>query len=165
MAKQQMIYPDDKGQFLYIHMSSKEFPFLGYRGYKEELLQKPLTEKVRPYVICPVCKGLLRDAVTDGNRIVTCEGCSLGKHVKPFLAMRESIEDKEVKCLFVECRWIGKLFTVERHLEYCTYLPVRCPTKYCLEMVKKIELESHIESCLNREKTCGYCKKTGQLQR
>ena len=79
--------------------------------------------------------------------------------------MRESIEDKEVKCLFVECRWIGKLFTVERHLEYCTYLPVRCPTKYCLEMVKKIELESHIESCLNREKTCGYCKKTGQLQR
>ena len=158
--------PDDIGQHIFTFISSETFPFLGYRGYKEELLQKPLSKKERPYVICPVCKGLLRNAVMDESQTVTCKACSLGKNAKPLYVMRDSVENNKGKCPFSDCNWIGELQNLEYHVTYCCEcLPKQCPIKHCYKMVKGKEWEAHQKKCPKLEVICGRCRRRGELGR
>ena len=96
------------------------------RGYKKGLLQRePSSVEL---VTCPVCEGILRDAlVLDGK--TTCKNCCENEaKAVPSVVMRKSIYGMFGMCPFSKngCEWIGQLLELELHIKECEYSS-NCP--------------------------------------
>eukprot|EP00800_Vazella_pourtalesii_P003612 TRINITY_DN136_c0_g1_i3.p1 TRINITY_DN136_c0_g1~~TRINITY_DN136_c0_g1_i3.p1 ORF type:complete len:311 (-),score=45.64 TRINITY_DN136_c0_g1_i3:458-1390(-) len=96
------------------------------RGYRKDLLQQepPSVE----LVTCPICEGILRDAlVLDGK--TTCRNCCENEQkAVPSAVMRKSIFGMNGTCPFSKygCEWIGQLLELELHIKGCEYSS-NCP--------------------------------------
>ena len=91
------------------------------RGYKKDLLQQePSSVEL---VTCPICEGILRDAlVLDGK--TTCKNCCENEQkAVPSAVMRKSIYGMIGMCPFSKfgCEWIGLLLELELHIKGCEY--------------------------------------------
>ena len=96
------------------------------RGYKKELLRRePSSVEL---VTCPICEGILRDAlVLDGK--TTCKNCCENEaKAVPSAVMRKSIYGMAGMCPFRKngCEWTGQLFELELHIKECEYSS-NCP--------------------------------------
>ena len=96
------------------------------RGYKKNLLEREPSNV--DLVICPICEGILRDAlVLDGT--TTCKNCCEDEQkAVPSAVMRKSIYGMNGVCPFNKygCEWIGQLFELELHIKSCEYSS-NCP--------------------------------------
>ena len=91
------------------------------RGYRKNLLQKqPSSVEL---VTCPVCQGILRDAlVLDGR--TTCKNCCEDEQkAAPSAVMRRNIEIMRGMCPLGKsgCEWVGPLRELELHVRECEY--------------------------------------------
>ncbi|KAI6658064.1 hypothetical protein LOD99_15777 [Oopsacas minuta] len=96
------------------------------RGYKKDMLHK-LPSRVE-LVTCPVCQGILREAlVLEGK--TTCRNCCENEELAvPSVVMRESIEKFSWNCPFSKsgCDWTGGLGNLEIHIAECEF-SAKCP--------------------------------------
>ncbi|KAI6658076.1 TNF receptor-associated factor 5-like [Oopsacas minuta] len=156
--------PNDYNEILYIKSSSPIFGLKRYCGYKEDYLINNLTELEQNYVICPVCKGIMRDAVVSvlHSSTISCKTCSKLGGCKPIQKVRDSISKLKIRCpLLTECDWKGELSKAEIHLEECKHVSIRC-SLHCGETLKRFDKSIHEEElCPLRNVSCEYCARTG----
>ena len=96
------------------------------RGYKKDLLQRePSSVEL---VTCPVCEGILRDALVLDGKTTCMNCCEDEERAVPSAVMRKSIHGMVGMCPFGKhgCEWIGQLFELELHVKKCEY-SFNCP--------------------------------------
>ena len=151
-------------------------------GYDCKLLEVPPTTV---QVECPVCKLILKEPCQISccgygfcqscifkvkNRSKPCPCCNM-KDFNYFLdkRLKRLLNELKVSCINQgnECTWVGKLGELEKHLnmspsnedqlEGCKHIEIQC--LYCIELVKRSEIEKHQENCLKRPFGCVYCER------
>ena len=96
------------------------------RGYIKDLLQKQPSRV--ELVTCPICDGILRDAVVLEGK-TTCKNCCENEQkAVPSAVMRRNIETMRGVCPFGKsgCEWAGALRELELHVRECEYSS-KCP--------------------------------------
>ncbi|KAI6658065.1 TNF receptor-associated factor 6 [Oopsacas minuta] len=97
-----------------------------FRGYKIDMLhQRPSSVEL---VTCPVCQGILREALVFEGK-TTCRNCCENEELAvPSVVMRQGIETIPGKCPFSKsgCDWTGALGNLEIHIAECEF-SVKCP--------------------------------------
>ena len=101
----------------------------GFGGYKRELLIQNLSILEESLVVCPKCKGIMRDASVWGG-LTTCFDCcdNILCSARSDL-LRENIALMQSKCPLYDrgCSWGGVLGEIRSHLGLCQYLSMECP--------------------------------------
>ena len=101
----------------------------GFRGYKRELLVQNLSVLEENLVVCPKCRGVMREASV-WNGLTTCFDCCENNmcSAKSDL-LRDNIAIMQAKCPLNDrgCPWGGVLGQIRSHLAICEYLSMECP--------------------------------------
>ena len=157
--------PDDFEPKLYVHCESiKSWGTFGeeykleYRGYKEDYLVRKLNEMEREFIICPTCKGIMREATASEGE-TTCLLCSkTQENPNPVNQARNSVAKLGIKCpLLRDCGWLGKLIDAEMHLKECDSFRIWCQLE-CGTVVQRCKMELHLKSeCQLRKVQCEFC--------
>ena len=133
-------------------------PF-NYGGYKQDLLENPLTPLEKLTVLCSVCDGVMRcPHLTDkGYKCTSCLGNS--KSIKLAKETETEINKLKVHCPFKKegCLWDDKLSSLILHMEICELFPLKCPLGCKKTMMRKYIKEHVDKKCVERETTCEYC--------
>ena len=152
---------DDTNELLYLTFELIPSREEVHCGYRTDYLLTELTELENNLVICPECRGIMREAVLSSSSI-TCRQCAESDEAKPFQKVRDSIANLEIGCpLQRDCDWKGILSEAEEHLMTCAYLLVECSLG-CQEVMMKSEVNNHMSvECHLRKIPCVFCKRTG----
>ncbi|KAI6658042.1 TNF receptor-associated factor 5-like [Oopsacas minuta] len=154
------VEPDDNELTLYTQVEIDDKEEISYRGYKKDYLSQNLTEMEYQLIICPLCKGIMRDACAYQGEI-TCMLCSQDNtNHNPVIRIRELVAKLGIKCpLLRECNWTGELIGAEDHLLICESSLILCPLE-CKSVVKRCEIDTHTgDQCELRKVECEFCKK------
>jgi len=128
---------------------------------------------VPPYLKCPIGFDVLHDPVYDTCGHTFCEVCikkwlqqkltcpisrkPLQNMEIPAFALRELLDDKNVKCQ--KCSWRSKLKDLKRHIqEACESVRVQCRFKNCTVYMKRKNILEHEEGCQFAPGRCEHCK-------
>ena len=151
-------------------------------GYDCKLLEVPPTTV---QVECPVCKLILKEPCQISccgygfcqscilkvkDRSKPCPCCNM-KDFNYFMdkRLKRLLNELKVSCVHQgeKCTWDGKLGELQKHLnvspsnedqlEGCKYVGIEC--LYCIELMKRSEIEKHQENCLKRPFGCVYCER------
>ena len=129
-------------------------------GYKLEFLREELPSSFKGFVICTVCKGLMRDACGVGDpQVFMCVVCANGETSIALNPNRDVIQSMAVYCpLNIRgCSWEGVISAADTHLDECRYFFIDCELS-CGIVLKRQHMERHqVMSCPLREITCEYC--------
>ena len=101
----------------------------GFGGYKRELLSENLSELLEGLVVCPRCKGVMRNASVF-NGVSTCfECCENSLCSAQSDQLNSTVGKIQSKCPLHErgCPWGGTLGAIKAHLGACEYLLKVCP--------------------------------------
>ena len=101
----------------------------GFGGYKRELLSENLSELLEGLVVCPRCKGVMRNASVF-NGVSTCfECCENSLSSAQSDQLNSTVGKIQSKCPLHErgCPWGGTLGAIKAHLGACEYLLKVCP--------------------------------------
>ena len=120
----------------------------GYGGFKKELLSQNLSELEESLLLCPNCKGVMREASV-WNGATTCYDCcdnANGSSIS--LLVRRTTSKMEAVCPLSGggCQWRGGLSEVRGHLSFCKFLSMECPyTKFGCTYTSVVhgEVEKH----------------------
>ena len=158
--------PDDIDIKLYVQSENRNIKSWGafgeeykleYRGYRKDYLAHNLSELEQEFIICPTCKGIMRDA-TSSERETTCALCSKSRFNNPVNQVRNFVIKLDIKCpLLRNCGWQGKLAEAEAHLENCNNFRIWCPLD-CGSVMKRCESGKHANNeCQLRISKCEDC--------
>ena len=134
---------------------------LEYRGYRKDYLARNLSEMEQDFIICPTCKGIMRDATASEGE-TTCALCSKNqRNPNPVNQVRNSVAKLDIKCpLLRSCGWRGKLTEAETHLNDCNSFRIWCPLE-CGSVIKRGESGQHTNTeCNLRIIQCEFCNIT-----
>ena len=172
LYQNRMLTESNKNELLYVKIVGRIDASRSndYRGYRKDYLIKNLTGLEENYVVCPKCKGIIREAVVDSSNI-TCKPCSgygiifRSNAAKPIQKVRDSISKLEIRCPTQrDCGWKGLLSQAEQHLDTCDCFLIRCPLN-CKKVLMRSKLLNHTETlCPMRKVLCQYCQITGKAK-
>ena len=133
-----------------------------------DFLSQNLTGMEHDLIICPVCKGIMRDACAyQGN--ITCRLCSQdATDYNCVNRIRDLVGKLGIKCpLLRDCGWTGRLNEADGHLFVCESSLIGCLLG-CEGVVKRCEMDAHTNNdCLLRKVECGFCEEVltfGELE-
>ena len=132
-----------------------------YGGYKKDILTENLTDRDEVFLICGICKGIMREAclTSIGEQICSCcETNSISKH-NPNEVVKKMVNSLKCSCPLLErgCEWLGTLKDCEEHLDTCGYIRDLC-TLGCGAVLHRNKLRAHKEdNCPNRKVECEHC--------
>ena len=130
------------------------------RGYKPEFLREELPSSFKGFVICTVCKGVMRDACGVGDpQVFMCAVCANENTIIALHPNRDVIQGMAVCCPLNTrgCSWEGIVSSADTHLDECEHFFVDCKLS-CGIVLKRQDMERHlVMSCPFREVTCEYC--------
>jgi hypothetical protein len=129
-------------------------------------------------MICAICKGVMREPVTDscghayGKRCIEAyvEGngsCPINKRIpiscnqlSVCLPFKNVIGKLQVKCPNNDyCKWSGRLEQLESHTENdCSHEEVTCPNKNCGVKNPRWIMKDHLSNCQHRLSKCSLCE-------
>ena len=151
--------PDNTQQILYIKLQTEDDEGeISYRGYRMDFLSQNLTEMEHHLILCPICKGVMRDACANQGDI-TCRLCSRDTMDHNSVnRIRELVGKLGIKCpLLRDCGWTGRLDEAEEHLLICESSLIGCPLG-CESVIKRCEMNAHTnDECLLRKVECEFC--------
>ena len=132
-----------------------------YGGYRKDILTENLTNRDEVFLICGICKGIMRGACSTSSREQFCSCCELISHSKhnPSEVVRRMVNSLKCSCPLLErgCDWLGTLKDCEEHLETCGYVRDQC-TLGCGTVLHRKKLRAHEEEyCPNRKVKCEHC--------
>ena len=157
MAEKCFFLPHSISSLIYVETDGKA------RGYREDLVKEGFSEISRQFLMCPECKGVIRDAVRSKGRTV-CESCTTGIASDTDKNVQYNVSKLKCRCPLSNegCNWSGVLGTVREHLDSCVVLLVECPAK-CGEVLQKGGVVEHqMRSCSLRLKQCDFCNQQVQ---
>ena len=132
-----------------------------YGGYMKDILTENLSNRDETFLICGICKGIMREACVtiSGEQICSC--CKVCSHSKqtPNEVVKKTVNSLKCSCPLLErgCEWLGTLKDCEEHLETCGYVRDQC-TLACGTVLHRNELRAHEqEKCPNRKVECEHC--------
>lgn len=128
--------------------------------------------------ICPLCKGVVTDAIVDKCGHIFCNKCmtkylsvssicpvtkELYQCTKLFpIILVSNILNKQIlfcKNRYKNCLWEGTLATLEEHLQNeCSKVEIKCANENCDVVVQKDQMNLHEEICEFRLVECPDCK-------
>ena len=150
-----------------------------YGGYRKDILKENLTDRDEMFLICGICKGIMRESclTSSGEQFCSCcEVLSLSKpsyqpgytgniwlsefpkHI-PNEVVRKMVNLLKCSCPLLErgCEWLGTLKDCEEHLDTCGYVQAQC-TLGCGAVIHRNKLRAHEEdNCPNRKVKCEHC--------
>ena len=153
MAEKCFFTPHSISSLLYVEIDGKA------RGYREDLVKEEFTEIYRQFLVCPECKGLIREAVRSKGKTV-CQSCSTGIASDIDKNVQDSVSKLKCRCPLSDegCTWSGVLGAVREHLDSCVMLLIGCPAK-CGVVLQRGDVVGHqMRSCSLRLKQCDFCK-------
>ena len=135
----------------------------GRFGYRSNYLTQSFGRIEVGYIICPKCKGIIRDAVSMQGTIA-CFHCNSTPNF-PVESIRQIVDKLPIRCpISNRCDWKGTLSNARTHVETCGEFRVLCPFK-CQAIVTRKNLAIHIENkCNLRLIDCEYCHETMKFQ-
>ena len=145
---------DDTNNILYMK---------GKFGFRSTFLTQTFGRVEVGYIICPKCKGILRDAVSMKGSIA-CFCCNTSPN-SPVNSIREIVNKLQIRCpASKRCDWRGTLSCARKHVETCGEFRIQCPFE-CKASVTRKNLANHIENkCNHRLVDCQYCQETLKFQ-
>ncbi|KAI6653408.1 TNF receptor-associated factor 4-like [Oopsacas minuta] len=158
MASKANILPDDTSELLFVKRS--KVGVVHYCGYRREILLQNLNSVEEEFLMCKICLGVMRDAVSCRDGETSCSVCCTSPLQSHSVnTVQISISKLIVKCpLFRDCSWNGKFSEVREHLEICEFFRVECSK--CKEIFERQETDKHNNIiCPMREIECVYCSK------
>ena len=146
-----------------------------YGGYRKDILKENLSNRDALFLICGICKGIMREAclISSGEQFCSCcevrshytrkqrsqaEISYLSKHT-PNEVVRKTVNSLKCSCPLLErgCEWLGTLNDCEEHLETCGYVRDLCKLG-CEAVLHRNILRAHEqENCTYREVKCEHC--------
>ena len=130
------------------------------RGFRKEILTEKLTEREKGLLVCPRCKGILREACFSNKGEHLCLSCKMkGEKTNSNLQVRNTVSDLKSLCPIHErgCKWEGNLGECEKHLEECGHVYEMCKIG-CSLVFSRDELKVHSkEMCSHRLVVCEHC--------
>ena len=125
-------------------------------GYRPTYLTKKLGDLEAPLLLCPQCKGILRDAVTMMGSVF-CLNCTYQPNF-PITSVRQIVNKLEIQCPLVDkCNWVGVLDQAESHVQKCVNFRVSCDLN-CGNIIKRKDINDHVRNkCIYRVVSCQYC--------
>ena len=132
-------------------------------GYRCSFLTQTFGRIEVGYIICPKCKGILRDAVSMEGYIA-CFCCNSSPNF-PVKSIRRIVNKLQTRCPVSDmCDWNGTLANVRRHVESCGEFRILCPLN-CNACVERKYLSIHTkDECDLRIVQCQYCHKSMEFQ-
>ena len=132
-----------------------------YGGYRKDILKENLSNRDETFLICGICKGIMREAclTSNGEQICSCcEVLSLSKQT-PNEVVKKMVNSLKCCCPLLErgCEWLGTLKDCEEHLDTCGYVRDQCKLG-CGAVLHRNKLRAHEkEKCPNRKVKCEHC--------
>ena len=142
-----------------------------YGGYRKDILKESLTDRDEMFLICGICKGIMREACLTSSGEQFCSCCEVRRSQsviigKPYLSnhtpnevVRKMVNSLKCSCPLLErgCEWLGTLNDCEEHLETCGYVRDLCKFG-CEAVLHRNELRAHEEdNCPYRKVKCEHC--------
>ena len=160
MAEKCFLTPHSISSLVYVEIDGKA------KGYRTDLVKEKFTEICRQFLVCPECKGLIRDAVRSKGRTV-CESCTTGIASDTDNNVQDNVSRLKCSCPLSDegCNWSGVLGRVREHLDSCIMLLIECPAKCDMVLQKGRVVEHQMRSCSLRLKQCDFCKQHVQSNR
>ena len=146
-----------------------------FGGYEEDRFESNVDVKLK----CSICLKVLRDPVQCPNEHYFCRSCiqrNLSHNAKTCPVCEHSLTEETltkpprivtqllgnlmIRCDYENrgCQELIKLEFLDRHVQYCGYLPTRCTNPCCTEMMNRHEKERHErELCEFRQIVCDEC--------
>ena len=153
----------------------------GYGGYMINILTENLSDRDNAFLVCGICKGIMREAYFTSSGEQFCSCCevrdSLYKRTitftklrnpskqTPNVAVRKMVDSLKCSCPLIGrgCGWSGTLKDCEDHLDTCGYVHALCELK-CGIMIQRNELKHHEEKkCPLCVVECKHCKREFKL--
>ena len=150
-----------------------------YGGYKKEILTENLSGRDNAFLVCGICKGIMKGACLTGSGEQFCSCCEVQDSTikrtitftklrnpskqTPNVAVRKMVDSLQCSCPLVGrgCKWSGTLKDCEDHLDTCGYVNALCKLK-CGIVIQRNELKLHEEKCPLLIAVCKHCK--GELK-
>ena len=142
-----------------------------YGGYRKDILTENLTNRDETFLICGICKGIMREACLTSSGEQICSCCEvrksqsaiigrpcLSKHT-PNEVVRKMVNSLKCSCPLLErgCEWLGTLKDCEEHLDTCGYVRDQCKLG-CGAVLHRNKLRAHEEdNCSYRKVECEHC--------
>ena len=144
---------DSKSELLYVQPSPGV-----YKGYKKELLIKELSPASKSSFLCFKCDNIAKNAILVKEKLACSTCVSEYKTKQTDIEVRDRVSKLVLHCPLKErgCGWAGELGWVNRHMERCLHLRVRCPMG-CEDTFLRGQVEDHVKKCSNKRVTCQYC--------
>ena len=132
-----------------------------YGGYRKDILKENLTDRDEVFLICGICKGIMREACVTSIGEQICSCCEVLNHSRqtPNEVVKKMVNSLKCSCPLLErgCEWIGTLKDCEKHLETCSYVRDQCKLA-CGAVLHRNKLRAHeAEKCPNRKVECEHC--------
>ena len=135
-----------------------------YGGYRKDILKEKLSEREKLFLICKICKGIMREASMSRSGGQSCSTCderygSWFGGPSPNVPLRKMISSLECCCPLNNrgCDWLGTLNDCEDHLYTCGYVYNECGLR-CRMVLQRNELKVHeTNNCLLRKVRCVHC--------
>ena len=132
-----------------------------YGGYRKDILKENLTNRDETFLICGICKGIMREACVTSSGEQICSCCEVRSHSKhnPNEVVRKMVNSLKCSCPLLErgCRWLRTLKDCEEHLDTCGYVRDQCKLG-CGAVLHRNKLRAHeADNCSNRKVECEHC--------
>ncbi|KAI6647984.1 TNF receptor-associated factor 4-like isoform X1 [Oopsacas minuta] len=132
------------------------------RGFRRDILTENLSERDCALLVCPRCRGILREACISFGGAHFCLSCTKGnEQTHPNTHVRNTISSLKSTCPLSTrgCEWLGTLGECENHLDMCSNVHEICKLG-CDIVLPRYELVNHMsEKCLQRVIPCEHCEK------
>jgi hypothetical protein len=127
-------------------------------------------------LICELCKGVLNSPVVGETGQSFCKECTTDKtncvivfpsgnatnpdQIVQNLTLTKFINSLEIKCQNFKdtCEWEGIVLNQEEHLKTCQFNNIECSIDRCDKVLKRFELEAHLQVCEKRPSPCSDCE-------
>ena len=128
------------------------------KGFKQALLREEVTGTLKQFLICPECKGIIREAIQYKGRTV-CQACTTGSPGDSDQNVQASVPLLKCRCPLYQrgCDWSGELGAIKEHMDTCLKLLVECNLKCGVIMERGAVEEHQRETCPIRMMPYEYC--------
>lgn len=154
--EEKLLITDDLNTLLYVLHEGR------LAGYTPEFTRTTLIDIEKDLLICPVCKGFIKNAHFNNlDNSTYCYECIDNKtNLLPNVKINSSVLCHKIICPISSrgCKWQGTIDElINKHALKCLHLIIACYLNCGLIMYRKKENDHIANFCINRILTCQYC--------